>query len=210
MTCYVYMKLQIMGTITFNAQENYVLEDERVLLRLIRKEDVVLLYQFINDHAIFKYNPTLVESEEQLEQYFDTTIQNNLCGKDYPFLVYDKRASAYAGTTRFYEVNPAYRSLVLGYTWYGTEFQGTGLNKHCKFLLLKFAFEDLAMERVELRADLRNERSIRAMKSIGCTVEGVLRKNIPLPDGTRRDTIILSILRYEWFNEVKARLMNKL
>ena len=53
------------------------------------------------------------------------------------------------------------------------------LNRHCKFLMLSYAFEQWGMERVEFRADFRNNRSIQAMKDIGCTVEGVIRKNMP-------------------------------
>jgi RimJ/RimL family protein N-acetyltransferase len=100
--------------------------------------------------------------------------------------------------------------LQLGYTWYGKEFQGTGLNKHCKYLLLEFAFEKMQVERVEFRADANNEKSIAAMKSIGCTVEGILRKNVKKPEGGRRDSIILSILKDEWNQQVKQNLKNKL
>ncbi len=108
---------------------------------------------------------------------------------------------------RFYDINPAFKTLQLGYTWYGRKFQRTGLNRHCKFLLLSFAFEDLGMERVEFRADNNNERSIAAMKSIGCKVEGVLRSHMPTRDpNVRRDSIILSILKDEWFGGVKENL----
>ena len=96
--------------------------------------------------------------------------------------------------------------MQLGYTWYGTKFQRTGLNRHCKFLLLSFAFEQWGAERLEFRANNDNVRSIEAMKAIGCTVEGVLRNHMASPDGTRRDTIVLSILRDEWFAGIKERL----
>jgi RimJ/RimL family protein N-acetyltransferase len=97
--------------------------------------------------------------------------------------------------------------MQLGYTWYGKDFQGTGLNKHCKYLLLQFAFETLGMERVEFRADKNNSRSIAAMKSIGCVVEGVLRSQMPKYNTTeRRDSIVLSILKGEWFDHVKEEL----
>jgi RimJ/RimL family protein N-acetyltransferase len=67
------------------------------------------------------------------------------------------------------------------------------------------------MERVEFRADNNNERSIAAMKSIGCKVEGVLRSHMPTANGdVRRDSIVLSILKNEWFNEVKENLEKKL
>ena len=92
---------------------------------------------------------------------------------------------------------------------YGKRFQGTGLNKHCKYLLLEFAFEQLNMERVEFRADNQNLRSIAAMKSIGCTQEGVLRSNTYKSDGTRRDSIVLSILKEEWYQYIKSDLKAK-
>jgi len=98
----------------------------------------------------------------------------------------------------------------LGYTWYGEKFRGTGLNKHCKFLMLQFAFETMGALRVEFRADARNERSIAAMKSLGCVPEGILRSNMPLQDGGRRDSIILSILKDEWDNGVKENLFKRL
>jgi RimJ/RimL family protein N-acetyltransferase len=95
--------------------------------------------------------------------------------------------------------------------WYGSAFRGTALNKHCKFLLLQHAFETLAVERVEFRADNNNTRSIAAMKSIGCKVEGVLRNHMPtFGSELRRDTIVLSILRTEWFDEVKENLKMRL
>ena len=84
------------------------------------------------------------------------------------------------------------------------------MNKHCKYLLLSFAFEQLGMERVEFRADADNERSIAAMKSIGCVVEGILRSNVPTFSGKRRNSIVLSILKEEWLDSVKEQLRKKL
>ena len=67
------------------------------------------------------------------------------------------------------------------------------------------------MERVEFRADANNQRSIAAMKRIGCTVEGILRNHMPThtPE-IRRDSIILSILKDEWFDKVKMNLEKQL
>ena len=112
-------------------------------------------------------------------------------------------------TTREVLFYQNHETVLLGYTWYGNEFHGTGLNKNCKFLLLQFAFEHMKVQRVEFRADNNNKRSIAAMKSIGCTEEGVLRSNCVSANG-RRDSIVLSILRYEWFSRVKRELLKKL
>jgi RimJ/RimL family protein N-acetyltransferase len=149
--------------------------------------------------------------KEGLQNYIKIATQARLNRSEYPFIVYDKQQKEYAGSTRFYDVQQEYKTVQLGYTWYGKNFQGTGLNKHCKFLLFQFVFETLQFERIELRADNDNARSIAAMKSIGCKVDGILRSNMPKPLGVpgRRDSIVLSVLKDEWFGEVKERLMQQ-
>ena len=195
----------------FNFSENYMLEDDMVLLRPLQSSDFEHLKNFaIYEPDLWMYSLKNVAGEENMKQYIQEALTARTNEKEFPFIVFDKRTQQYAGCTRFYDIQLSHKTLQLGYTWYGKKFQGTGLNKHCKYLLLQFAFEKMEMERVEFRADNRNNTSIAAMKNIGCTVEGVLRQNLLLPNGTRRDSIILSILRNEWEKYVKEKLKNKL
>lgn len=197
--------------IQFNFSENYVLEDDVVLLRPLQLTDYDHLKKFaIYQPELWKYSLVNVAGEENLKRYIQEALNLKSTEKEFPFIVFDKRVQQYAGSTRFYDIQLSNKTLQLGFTWYGKEFHGTGLNKHCKYLLLEFAFEKMGMERVEFRADNNNEKSVAAMKSIGCTVEGVLRQNLILPDGTRRDSIILSILKNEWEKYVKEKLARKL
>jgi len=197
--------------LNFNKTAEYTLEDESVLLRPLQITDVSnLLNISVNEPETWDYSSKSAAGEEALKAYIEEALVARGSGIEYPFIIYDKKNNAYAGSTRFYDIQVNNGALQLGYTWYGKDFRGTGLNKHCKFLLLQFAFEILGAERVEFRADNRNQRSIAAMKSIGCTVEGVIRSHMPLRDGSRRDSIILSILKDEWYNTVKQNLGNKL
>jgi RimJ/RimL family protein N-acetyltransferase len=141
---------------------------------------------------------TPIETELDLEQYILAAIEARKLKSAYAFIVFDKLQNKYVGTTRLYDVQLNFGSTLLGYTWYSESTWGTGLNEHCKFLLLNFAFETIGFERVEFRADNRNKRSIAAMQKIGCTVEGILRNHLPTSDGTRRDSIVLSMLKAEW------------
>jgi len=143
-----------------------------------------------------------------LKNYIAHALREKDAETSYPFIVLDKRTSKIAGSTRFYDYRKTHSTVQLGFTWYAKEFQGTGLNRNCKFLLLQYAFETMKLERVEFRADAKNARSIAAMKSIGCIEEGILRSNCAGPKG-RRDSIVLSILREEWFSNVKDALKNK-
>ncbi|MFT4155714.1 GNAT family N-acetyltransferase [Parafilimonas sp.] len=191
---------------------NITLEDERVILRPLTESDYENLLPFaVNEKGLWFYSLVRPEGEEGLSNYLYIALAEKAAGREFPFIVFDKKTNEYAGSTRFYDINFLYKTLQLGYTWYGKKFHGTGLNKHCKFLLLQFAFEALKFERVEFRADAKNERSIAAMKSIGCKVDGILRSNMPTMEGNvRRDSIVLSILREEWFDGVKEKLAAKL
>ena len=76
--------------------------------------------------------------------------------------------------------------------------------------MLRLAFNEFNLLRVEFRADNNNARSKAAMKSIGCTEEGVLRSHVSTSAGTRRDSIILSILKSDWDGGVKEKLRSAL
>ena len=195
----------------FSADEYYILEDDCALLLPLQKEDFVHLLPFaLNEPDTWKYSLISAAGKEGLQNYMNLAFEAKASGKEYPFIVFDKRTNEYAGSTRFYDINLPFKTLQLGYTWYGEKFRGTGLNKHCKYLLLSFAFEKLGMERVEFRADNNNARSIAAMKSIGCKADGILRSNMPKNEGGRRDSIVLSILKDEWFDSVKSNLQKEL
>src|SRR5665647_3661092 len=196
----------------FDCQQNYILEDHRVLLRPLERGDKIHLLPFaLDEPELWKYSLVSAEGEAGLKNYMNITFKARDEGREYPFIVFDKQTNEYAGSTRFYDIQNELQTVQLGYTWYGKKFQGTGLNKHCKYLLLSFAFERIGMERFELRADNNNARSIAAMKSLGCKVDGILRSNMPTrEEGKRRDSIVLSILKDEWFGEIKDSLAKKL
>ncbi len=195
----------------FNPAEDLILENEVVLLRPLQEIDIECLLHFaVEEPEIWNYSLFPAHGADNLKAYISTAIKNRTAGTEYPFIVFDKITQQYAGSTRFYDIQPQYRTLQLGYTWYGKAFQGTKLNKNCKLLLLEFAFEKLGMRRVEFRADNDNEKSKAAMKSIGCTVEGVLRNHLFTHTGANRNTIILSILKEEWESGAKEKLIEKI
>ena len=198
--------------LNYTFSEQTILEDNVVLLRPLQHSDVENLLEISeNEPETWEYSLVRANGKANLINYIQIAIEAKAKGTEFPFIVLDKKSGKYAGSTRFYDINFNFKTLQLGYTWYGKAFRGTGLNKHCKFLLLQFAFETLGMERVEFRADNNNVRSIAAMKSIGCTVEGILRSHMPtIEDSVRRDSIVLSILKSEWELNVKDNLVLKL
>lgn len=189
----------------------YILENDHILLRPLRDDDREHLLPYaINEPEIWKFNAGGAAGGDNLMRYMETAMQQKHAGREYSFIVFDKTANTYVGSTRFYDYQQEKKTIQLGYTWYGKNYQGTLVNKNCKFLLLEFAFGKLELERVGFAANADNERSINAMKSIGCTVEGILRNNSIDAGNKRINTVVLSILRSEWKEHLKQRLRNKI
>ena len=194
----------------FDFSQPIKLENERVILRPLEQNDFTYLLPFSeNEGDLWNYSLTPAAGAKNLQTYIDTALVAKDKLQAYPFVVFDKKTQKIAGSTCFYDIQITHNVLSLGYTWYGKEFQRSGLNRNCKYLLLSYAFDTLGVDREEFRADLRNVKSIQAMKQIGCTQEGILRSNCSASNG-RRDSIVLSILKPEWNQQVKTHLQSKL
>jgi RimJ/RimL family protein N-acetyltransferase len=107
-------------------------------------------------------------------------------------------AGQVVGWSSYLEVSAKDARLEVGGTAYDPAVWGTSVNSSCKLLLLEHAFEVLHMGRVQLKTDVRNERSQRAISAIGATYEGVLRRYQRRADHTVRDTVVFSVTAEEW------------
>ena len=113
------------------------------------------------------------------------------------------------GVTGYLEIRPEHRGLEIGRTWIGKAHQGSRVNPESKLLLFQHAFETLGAIRVQLKTDLRNLHSQRAIEKLGAAREGVLRRYQIRSNGAARDTVIYSVLADEW-PALKARLEARL
>jgi len=196
--------------VDFNFKENYVLENEMVLMRPLVTQDIIHLLSFSkNEPDLWQYSLVSAAGKKNLHNYLNLAINMRANKTGYPFIIFDKRTNEYAGSTRFYSYSAFHQTTSIGYSWIGKKFQGTGLNKNCKYLLLEFLFNTVNMERVEFQADKNNAISIAAMKSIGCKMEGLLRNSYKGPDG-RRSSVVLSIIKKDWEKKTKNMLLDKI
>jgi RimJ/RimL family protein N-acetyltransferase len=146
-----------------------------------------------------------MRTPEDIRRWVELVLARQATGTDLVFAVIHLASGRVAGSTRYLNISPPDRSVEIGGTWYGADFRRTAVNTECKYLLLENAFEKLNCIRVQIKTDLRNERSQRAIERIGAIREGVLRDHMILPDGTIRSSVYYSILKAEWPG-VRARL----
>jgi N-acetyltransferase len=178
--------------------------------------DVVRLEPLCPEHAQGLYNRGRVKADWTYMPrgcFFDLAdtrqwVEEALSApSQLPFAIVDTAKDRVVGSTRFLNIRPEHRSLEIGWTWLGQEWQRTAANTEAKLLLLSHAFEELGCVRVEFKADARNERSLQALLRIGATREGVLRNHMTVQNNYVRDSVYFSIIDSEWA-QVKKRLQS--
>ncbi len=176
------------------------LENEYARLEPLTLENYQHLIPIASQEKLVQYSPSNIETPESLKKYVEIALKQQQLNQSIPFIIYDKKTETYAGCTRFMNINWQHKVLEIGSTWIGREFHGSGLNKQMKDLLLNYVFDEMGFEKVEFRIDERNIRSRKAVEKLGAILEGILRENVYLLDGFKRNTCCYGLLREEWKN----------
>ena len=146
--------------------------------------------------------PTVDEFRRLVSYMMDTpSIQG--------FIIKQANSGQTIGSSSFLDIRMEDAHVEIGMTWYSPKFRGTLTNPECKLLMLQYAFDELGCERVTLKCDDRNEHSKSAIRKLGATYEGTLRKHRITDSGFIRDTSYFSILKEEW-PSVKKKLEERL
>lgn len=174
------------------------LENERALLSPLSLDNYQELIPVANEAGLTRYSPYRLDTEDGLREYVKVALEKKKAGSAYPFIVFDKHLKGHAGCTRYMNISREHKVLEIGSTWIGKKYQGTGLNAAMKKLMIDYAFDSWDFEKIEFRIDERNIASRRAVEKLGAVLEGILRENVYLLDGFKRNSCCYGILRKEW------------
>ncbi len=184
---------------TFSVEGNHV---KVVPLTSEHRED---LAEAVADGELYRLWYTIIPKPEDVEKEIERRLELRKVGTMLPFAVIEKETGRAVGMTTYMNIDAANRRLEIGSTWYRNSVQKTPLNTECKLLLLEHAFEKLNCICVEFRTHFLNSQSRRGIERLGAKLDGVLRSNSVMPNGTTRDTAVYSIISTEW-PAVKANL----
>lgn len=177
---------------------NLILESDRVLLRPLCLEDEEALQLIADDDSLWIYGLQDLSQSGELNTYTLKALADRDNETTAVWVIIDKKSNQVAGCTRLAEISWKDERGQIGWTWIGRDFQGSGLNKEMKFLILSYGFEVLGLTRIEFKADERNHQSRQALLGIGARCEGILRQHMKIHNGYIRNTVFYSILRSEW------------
>jgi len=186
-----------------------VLEGRWVRLEPLTLAHVPKLTHVAFDEDLWKWTVEQVRTEADLVAYVQRALDQQGMGTAQPFATVERSTGRAIGSTRFAQFEREHSRVEIGWTWIGREWQRTATNTEAKLLMLTHAFDTLGMRRVELKTDVLNERSRRAIARLGAVEEGVFRQHVMTNSGRVRDTVYYSILSREW-PSVRAGLEAKL
>jgi len=172
---------------------------QRAKLRLMNMGDIEILYNLVQRNPnLWTYMVRKMDSLGDMENLVIEALRNFDKETELPFVVIDRVSNIIIGSTRLYDLSFDRQTVELGSTFYDKSVQKTSINTECKFLLLKHAFEQLNMVRVQIKTDIQNVGAQSAIERIGGVKEGILRNERMLHNGRIRDAVLYSITNNEW------------
>ena len=174
------------------------LETSRVLLRPLQENDFETMLTLAQDEGMWDYFSLNLADEKQLRQWMDAAFREKEANVRRPFTIIDKNSGRIAGSSSMGNISMHDLRLEIGWSWLGREFRSSGLNRHCKYAMMNYAFEQLNFERVEFKTDVLNERAKQGLRKVGGVEEGELRSHMTMWNNRRRTSVYFSVLKNEW------------
>lgn len=176
------------------------LETERFTLRKISLDDTDDMFEYSKNPDVTKYLSWSPHKEKQYTFEYLTYLQDRYkTGDFYDWAIIRKETGKMIGTCGFTCFDFPNDSAEIGYV-INPEYQGKGIATEVSYRVIRFGFENLALERIECKFMTENQASLRVMEKNGMTFEGVRRRGM-LVKGEYRNIGVCSILKEEFFKK---------
>lgn len=160
---FTFEKIEIMN---FSIQPT--LENDIVSLVPLEKHDFEELFEVASDPKVWEQHPNKERYQREVFQNFFTGAIESKGA----FLVIDKNSDEVLGSTRFYDYDENDKSILIGYTFYGTKSWGKNINACVKKMMLDYIFQ--FVDKVIFHVGKDNIRSVKAMTKLGAENLGEL------------------------------------
>lgn len=178
--------------------KDLILQTDKLILRPIEETDFNFFFELAQEEEMWTYFTLNLSNKEHLKRWMDMAFADKAADTRRPFTIIEKATNKIAGSTSMGNISMHDLRLEIGWSWLGKDFRSTGINRHCKYAMMKYAFEALNFERVEFKTDVLNERAKQGLRKTGGIEEGVLRSHMTMWNHRRRSSVYFSVLKNEW------------
>lgn len=180
---------------------NTTIQTQRLLIRPFQAGDGAIINQAILESfdTLKQWMPwaqTEVPAEET-ELHVRNAVADWIVRKRLEMAIFDGSGQHFIGATGFHDINWDAGCLETGY-WVRSSCAGKGYITEAVGALAQYAFNELGMNRLEIRCDVRNTKSRAVPERLGFTQEAILKKNALTADGKElRDTVVYARFKPE-------------
>lgn len=179
--------------------QDLILETNKVVLRPVAREDFECFLMLAKqDPDMWQYFSLNLGDENQLAKWMETAFADKQAETRRPFTIIDKATNQIAGSMSLMNISYHDLRVEIGGSWLGKAFRSTGINKHSKFVMMQYMFEEQSFERIEFKTDVLNARARKGLQNIGGIEEGIMRSHMTMWNNRRRTSIYYSVLKDEW------------
>jgi ribosomal-protein-serine acetyltransferase len=168
-------------------------------LELINPSHAEVVFDMIdNNREHLKEWLTFVDGMQNMEimhNFINGCMSRNESGIEYGYIIFDNNVAV--GRNTIHKVDMRNRSAEIGY-WLIPSAQSKGLITNSTKALLKFAFSELDLNRIEIRCGVGNLKSQKIPEKFGFHREGIMRDGEFL-NGSFHNLIINSLLKSDYF-----------
>jgi|SRR5579875_268333 len=178
--------------------QDLTLQTEKVLLRPLKEKDFEAFLELAQDEDAWNYFTLNLSDKQQLQKWMNDAFRDKQANTRRPFTIIDKASNKIAGSMSLMNISFYDLRTEIGASWLGKEFRKTDVNRHSKYSMMKYAFEELDFERVEFKTDVLNQRARKGLEKVGGFQEGIFRSHMTMWNNRRRDSVYYSVIKSEW------------
>ena len=172
------------------------LSADGLTLREIRQEDAGPLLTLLGSDDVSRFMSPLPPTVDSFGRFVAWNHEQRALGISFCFVVIPDGIDSPVGIFQMRSLESAFVTAEWGFA-IGSPFWGSGLFANSARLVLDFAFETVGVRRLEARACAENRRGNGALRKLGATPEGVLRRAF-LWHGKYYDQVLWSLLDTDW------------
>jgi RimJ/RimL family protein N-acetyltransferase len=176
---------------------------QRAVLRELVSVDATALAPMLSAPEVARFISPPPTTVEQFAWFIDWSHQERAAGRYAAFGLVPRGRSTPVGLLQVRQLDATFQSAEWGFVL-GSAYWGSGLFADAARLLLSFAFGTLGVHRLEARAAVLNARGNAALRKLGASQEGFLRRSLVTADGRELDQVLWALLADEW-RTVSAR-----
>ncbi len=174
-----------------------IFQGDLVRLAHIHKDQIPTALRWLRDYETMRLtdDEVVVPMTDEAEQnWYDSAVKDDT---QYSFAIRTLADDTHIGNCGLFSINQKDRSAMFGILVGEKDYWGKGYGTDATRLVLRFAFWELNLNRVELEVFDYNPRAIRAYEKAGFVREGV-RRDALFREGAYHDIIVMGILREDW------------